>query len=182
MHDLPGQFGVICKAQPWQQLRQEIRTAAHVRQRELRAICCTLVFASNVPRVMEQGDDHAKHGSARSEAVGCCDAALMAIEQPRISQGAVQTVLRVVIPGVTAVIPRVGPRIQTGEDLGRAIYSPEIRLRMQVADETHDLAADITGVRDSHRVGHIVMISSIRFHSSLLRRLVVNQRIDRHKM
>jgi hypothetical protein len=70
---------------------------------------------SDVSGVMEQGDDHAQHGAARAQLALLADAAVVAVQQARHGQRAVQAVLGVVIPGVAAVVARQPAGVKLAE-------------------------------------------------------------------
>ena len=167
VHQLGGGAGLGGKADRGQERLQEVGAAAHVEQGEGRAVADVFFIApTDIAGIMEQRQDHAEaHAPCAQAALGDL-AGVMAVHQAHHRQRAIQAVLRVVVPGVTADVTGQAAREQFSEGVESRLQRFQIRIRIAPRDDRATGLADLARIGDVDRIGHIKAGPSVTHSAS----------------
>ena len=155
VHDLGRDRHPLGHADRRQVAADELRAAADVAERELGAVAMRLVVGlTNVAGVVEQRGDDAEDGALRAEALVGKMRAVVADDQPRDGERAVERMLQIVIDGVATVVAGKLAVEQPLEIAKRGLDAIERIVRPGLAEQVTDGASngisrtDLHGVRD----------------------------------
>ncbi len=162
MHHPAGQRRLGGIADLWQVVLEELAAALDVGQGEFGAVAGIVAGVADVTGVVEQGDDHPEHGAARAEPPRGRLAAVVAVEQARHGQGAVQAVLGVVIPGIAAVIARQPSGVELAEGGEGVVQGLGVEAGIAGLQDAADRFQHLGRVGNTYAVGHVVMIATRR--------------------
>ena len=162
VHDLGRHRHPLGHADRRQVAADELRAAADVAERELGAVAMRLVVGlADVAGVVEQRGDDAEDGALRAETLVGEVRAVVADDQARDGERAVERVLQVVIDGVAAVVAGELAVEQPLEVAERGLDAIERIVRPVLAEQLADCAAHRVGRADLHGVGDVEIAAPI---------------------
>ena len=162
VHDLGRDRHPLGHADGRQVAADELRAAADVAERELGAVAMSLVVRlANVAGIVKQRGDHADDRALRSEALVGEVRAVVADDQPRDGERAVERVLQIVIDGVAAVVAGKLAVEQALEVPERALDAVERIVRPVLAEQLAHCTAHRVGRADLHGVGDVEIAAPI---------------------
>jgi hypothetical protein len=162
MHDLGRDRHPLRHADRRQVTADELRAAAHVAERELRAVAMRLVVGlADVAGVVEQRGDDAHDRALRPEPFVDEVRAVVAHDQPRNGERAVERVLQIVIDGVAAVVAGELAVEETLEIAERRLHAIERIVRPLLPEQVADGATHGVSRADLHRVRDVEIAAPI---------------------
>jgi hypothetical protein len=116
---------------------------------------------AQVAAVVEQGDHDADDHPMGTEALGVPRLAFITVIQPRGRQADIEAVLGVVVRRVASEVIGVLSAEHRLEVRERGVEDVAVRIRIQGQHDTTDLGEDSSGLTHVHRVGDVVVLTSL---------------------
>ena len=165
MREAARQRGLLGESDLRQELGQEIAGAPDVGKGEFRAVDRLVTRPADIAGIVKQRDQNTEHRAPRSQLSAGWLTALMAVDEARQRQCAVETVLRVVIPGVASGVAGESAGEQPGKRIEPTPDRRQVDVRVAPGEDPAHGCADRLRVGNTDRVGHVVIVAA-RCHVS----------------